>query len=75
MPENYTNDYMIAAHHRDNQSAVRVGPWPDSTGWSNLYEYTSGFCFTYWAPTNRDEHGQALLNEAASLMFVGVDPK
>ena len=76
MPENYTNDYMIAAHHKDDHSAVRVGPSsPDRSAWSNPYAYTSGCCSSGWPPTDRDKHGQALLNEAAELIFNRVDPK
>ena len=74
MQENYTNDYMIAAHHKDDHSAVRVGPSrPDA--WINPYEYTTGCNCVGWPPTDRDKHGQALLNQAAEFMFQGVDPK
>ena len=75
MLENYRNDYMIAVQFKDGHSAVRVGRWPDRSGWSTPYDYTVGCCFSRWPPTNRDAHGQALLNEAAGLMFMGVDPK
>ena len=76
MRENYTNDYTIAAHHKDDHSAVRVGPSrPDRSAWNKPYEYTSGCGSFGWPPADRDKHGQALLNEAAGLMFMGVDPK
>ena len=71
----YTNNYMIAAQHRDDPSAVRVGPWPDTTGWSAAYFYTVGCCFSGWPPRNAKEHGRALLNEAANLMFLGGNPR
>ena len=73
--ETYTNDYIIAAQHRDDPVAVRVGPWPDTIGWSAPYYYTVGCCFSGWPPRNHDEHGQALLNEAANLMFLGSGPR
>ena len=54
MQENYTNDYMIAAHHKDDHSAVRVGPSrPDA--WINPYEYTTGCNCVSWPPTDRDK--------------------
>ena len=71
--ENYTDKYMIAAQHRDDPSAVRVGPHPGG-GWAKSYgyaHYTGG----NWPPADPHEHGQGLLNEAAYLMFMGADPK
>ena len=65
MRENYANDYTIAAHHKDDHSAVRVGPSsPDRSAWNKPYEYTSGCCSSGWPPTDRDKHGQALLTAA-----------
>jgi len=72
--ENYTDSYVIAAIHRDDPSAVRVGPHPGNWAPSTLYRYawyTSGG----WPPADPDQHGQGLLNHAAYLMFLGVDPQ
>ena len=70
--ENYTDKYMIAAKHRNNPSAVRVGPHPGD-GWARLYEYAR-YTGGDWPPADPHEHGQGLLNEAAHLMFEGADP-
>lgn len=35
---------MIAYNSGDDK-AVEVGPWPDRTGWSKPYTYTTGACF------------------------------
>ena len=73
--ERYTNDYMIGAIREDDPTAVRVGPWPDRTGWSGEYLETSGCNFAEWPPEDLETHGHVLLNEAAHLMFRGCDPQ
>lgn len=35
--------------------AVALGPWPDTSGWSDRYQGTSGCCFAYFKVLSRDE--------------------
>jgi len=33
---------------------VRIGPWPDRTGWSDAYRMTEGACQRHWHETGED---------------------
>ena len=69
------NDYMIAWDSLTKTPRVRVGPWPDRTGWSDDYRLTTGCCDVYFHRLSESEQAQALLNLAADLMFTGVAPR
>ena len=38
---------------------IRVGPWPDQTGWSKRYRSTDGACMSFWREL--DDTGLALM--------------
>ena len=70
------NDYMIAW---DVQSTggprVEVGPWPDKMGWSDDFALTTGCSDAVFHDLSEREQAQALLNQAADLMFSGIAPR
>ena len=64
--------YIIAWSGIAKAAAVKVGPWPDTHGWSDEFECTTGFCYHGHQGYTRVEKAQALLNLAAGIMFEGV---
>ena len=64
------DDWMIA--RTDNFDGVEVGPFPDLTGWSKKYHFTSGYCFAAFRDMGDEEQAQRLLNEGTNLIFHGV---
>ena len=71
------NDWMIAWNGRliEGSSAIEVGPWPDSTGWSNTYAKTTGCCNTFVHDLDDAEQARLLVNQAVDLMFDGIPPE
>ena len=69
-----SDDGFMVAWRIEPAPAVALGPWPDTSGWSDRYRGTSGCCFAYFKALSRDEQAQALLNLAAGLMFEGIPP-
>lgn len=61
---------------RGNQKLekMRVGPWPDKTGWSDSYSLTSGCCFTFVHELPDDEIAERLMGEALVMISDGVPP-
>lgn len=55
---------------------VKVGPWPDETGWSDAYAMTDGACFTAYHEMTLDERLAAIFI-LFTLIVVGegLDPK
>jgi hypothetical protein len=39
---------------------VKVGPWPDTSGWSKSYDVTDGACFMRWGEFTEDQRQKAL---------------
>ena len=70
-----TDKYMIAWRTNfceDGPPMVKVGPWPDRTGWTDGLHATGHFpAFQEMTP---GQQAQALLNLAAQMMFHGVPP-
>ena len=48
----------MIAWNRDT-AEVRVGPWPDQTGWSKSYGRTDGACMSFWHEL--DDTGLAMM--------------
>ena len=71
------NDYMIAFDVGESplRPRVAVGLLPDRSGWSNGYMATTGCCDANFTTLSEKEQTQALLNQAAMLMFWGVSPQ
>ena len=63
----------MIAWDRD-QGTVKVGPHPDTTGWSNEYSRTVGCCFNEVQNMEDQELAKALLGEAIYMMSEGVPP-
>ena len=40
----YTIDNWMVAYTPGDPESVKVGPWPDHTGWSRRLDFTSGCC-------------------------------
>ena len=72
------NDYMIVYNLKDDGvgsiSSVKVGPWPDTTRWSENYTASTGCDNNSYRKLSEVEQAQVLLNLAADLMFQGADP-
>lgn len=73
--DNWMVAWNFAREQDGSQFEVMVGPWPDKTGWSRKYRYTSGCCYT-----NRREMTVA---GKVAMMFIdfhsiiikyGIDP-
>lgn len=56
------------------KQSVRVGPWPDSQGWSARYVCTSGCCDAAYRDMSEAEKGQALQGLALDLVMQGAKP-
>ncbi len=41
---NYTIDTWMVAYNPGEPDSVKVGPWPDRTGWSCQLDFTMGCC-------------------------------
>ena len=67
------HEQYIIAWDIEPTPRVKVGPWPDRSGWSNEYLSTSGWPYEAFQQMDRNEQAQALLNLAADLMFEGID--
>lgn len=54
---------------------VRVGHWPDESGWSDPYAYTDGMCMKTWRDADADRR-LALLFILFNTMIIrdGIDP-
>jgi hypothetical protein len=63
-PSYALDDWMIAwdSGRAGKVGRVKVGPWPDGTGWSDAYESTSGCCNSGWHSLTREEKLQQLVN-------------
>ena len=80
MMESYNaNDYMVAWTPSEmapvpecKLPAIRVGPWPDETRWSNTYDLTSGCCFADYHDWDEQKQAQALVNLAMTIAADGV---
>lgn len=78
------NDYMIAWNRptgsrdysivRNSQTKrdVKVGPWPDTQGWSASYTSTSGCCDSHFDKWPEEKQAQALINLAFMIACEGV---
>lgn len=42
--------------------SVEVGPWPDTTGWSERYQLSSGCCYSSWRGLTREQKLQDIVN-------------
>lgn len=65
MPSNYDgNNWMIAWTPEPDRGGpvVKVGPWPDRTGWSREYSCTSGCCYGHFSGLDEEEQAHRLLN-------------
>jgi hypothetical protein len=55
---------------------IAVGPWPDTTGWSKPYRYTSGAC---WLPMHRWSGNvrlaQLFIDFHTCVVRDGIDPQ
>lgn len=55
---------------------VRMGPFPDTCGWSSRYDFISGACWGAMHDFTRDQMRAYLFQEALALILeYGVDPK
>lgn len=72
----HSTPILGATSGKPPKGAVKVGPWPDETGWSDGYDMTTGCC-------NFVRHDRDLWEKVA-LMFIafhtlvvgdGIDPK
>ena len=55
---------------------VRVGPWPDQTGWSDDYELTGGACYRHWHEMIPEAQALALFIEFHTMIVRDrVDPQ
>lgn len=58
-----------------NSDEVKVGPWPDRTGWSRFYEMTGGAAFAHMHELSHDQLKAYLFIEAMSMIIEDkVDP-
>lgn len=65
---------MIAWNPRSSE--VRIGPWPDRTGWSRGLRMTGGACFQDVQEMDGETHRRYLLNLFHTLVIRdGVDPQ
>ena len=61
------NDYMIAWNRRE-RTRLEVGRWPDNTGWSEPYLFTTGCCGLGFEELPETEQAQRLRNQAFVLI-------
>ena len=66
---------MVAWNAPPQEPRLRVGPWPDSSGWSDPYRLTTGCCIDSFAKLSDDEKAVRLVYQAIGMMFEGVPPE
>ena len=77
----YTNDYMIGVGGMGQDADaspkwIKVGPHPDTTGWSNDYVDSFGCHIAGWPPSDDTAHAAGLLLIALEIVIKhGVRPK
>ncbi len=55
---------------------VKVGPWPDQTGWSDDYELTGGACYRHWHEMTPEVQALSLFIEFHTMVVRDrVDPQ
>ena len=58
----------------DKSDKIKVGPWPDCTGWSDDYATTVGACFTnLHKMTEEQRYTQLFIYFNAAVVEDGVD--
>ena len=64
LPAYKLDGWMVAWNSSNGRDPgkINVGPWPDTTRWSDEYDYTAGCCFSGWAELGREEKLQAIAN-------------
>jgi hypothetical protein len=55
--------------------AVRIGPHPDTIGWSDPFLCTDGACWDHWRKVNKEKRVQLLLNIFIAMVRDRIDPK
>ena len=76
MEPDYTgNDFMVAWNAPPQEPQVKVGPWPDSSGWSSPYMMTTGCCDGTFLELSDADRAVRLVYQAAGMMFAGVPPE
>lgn len=66
------DNWMVAWNSGSGQ--VKVGPWPDRTGWSGHYEMTSGCCCIPHAMTAEGKALMLFIDFHKLVVGYGVDP-
>jgi hypothetical protein len=55
---------------------VEVGPHPDKTGWSKIYSYSAGACFSVTQELSEHEQAtQILIDFHTMVVRDGIDPQ
>ena len=65
----YTDDFMIAW---TPEEIVRVGPWPDTDGWSAGLDKTVGACLAYWDGLSDADRRRKLIEWAHDVIKDGI---
>lgn len=63
-------------HGEAKPGSIEVGPWPDKTGWSDRYPFTTGCCELPrldW--TEKQRAFQLLLDFHTIVVHDGIDPR
>ncbi len=60
----------------DSQNGIKVGPWPDETGWADDYIFTTGACYTFVHEMTSEHKTRWAFIEAMQIIIRhGLDPK
>lgn len=61
----------------DPKGEIKVGPWPDYTGWSDDFLFTSGACYRVWHELKTRDAMRAVLFTDFNTIVArdGVDPQ
>lgn len=65
----YTDNFMIAWTPK---KGLRVGPWPDTNGWSAGLDKSVGACLSYWDELSDAERSDKLIEWAHDVIEDGI---
>ena len=72
----YTIDSWMVAWTPGEPETVEVGPWPDETGWSDPYSFTTGCCELVRHKWNEDRKVMMMFIDFHTLIVRdGIDPQ
>ena len=74
-PARYLGKDWMVAWNLDGDKSVKVGPWPDSDGWSQGYSMTAGCCYDHIGEMAEEEIARALVGTALQMLCAGIPAK